>query len=788
MVTLWIDEQRCDIGPISTIPIAFDAAKLTQAEGARSGRTIELELPATPANRAILGASCDLLATKRFNMEHHSARIEKSGIEIFGGTAYLLETAINNGVVESYTLRISEGGAEWIDNLVSNKLSDLDIPFEAHLNLSDIATSWEGEQAVRFLPVYRGDYMPRLSYTTSLPVERVLLTDDYHPFISVAEMVKEMFAKSGYRLRSNFLDSELGRSLYISGDYSRTDNGAAKAKCDFFARRAEEGIAYADYTGRVYASNAFATHTVGPIVDTADPEAVDSSGSKMSDTFCRYNSFSKNDNGDICFTPRISVKAGFLLHLEYSTEYKILSRKQLCGFDTFEGINGERIEITLANNYYDYRNEAEANFQYRALVFDHIDNRQYQLLATLPNGVVVEVASWSGRSSLISTPAKRPLRLELQYRDSNSWIPYTGDWALYAGYIKEEGMVDVEMDFRIAPQEISAGESLVLDKFWFGGAEKDMQLIVGTGTSLRPYFSLVPGYNSKLEFKDIAPRNIRQIELLTALGEMFNLAFYTDRTLKELHIEPLEDLYNGAEIVDWSDRIDHLRDIAISDLGVDTPQNLVLTYITADYASQRFNNDNETTLGRWCFRNPLYGTNDSTKTLGNKLFTTTLNTSKIVGSAPYASIMQVGDSGNEEENIEVAFTPRIICYRGLQPLPDGESWGTSSRLDKYPYAAFVDETDTNLCFEERNGIEGLSRYYAPMLERQSNSRQIVLDLLLTTAEIATLFTNNGSKPSLRTLFRFNIQGESLIFRLRKIESWDIESNIVRCTFEQDLNH
>ena len=152
MVTLWIDGHRCDIDQIPTIPIGFDIADLTRAEGARRGRNIELELPTTPNNDRIFGASYDLYATSHFNMEHHTARVEKEGIEIFSGTAYLLATTANRELGSGYKIRISEGGAEWIEPLVYGHLSDLHIPFSAMLNLADIESSWTGEQAVRFLP------------------------------------------------------------------------------------------------------------------------------------------------------------------------------------------------------------------------------------------------------------------------------------------------------------------------------------------------------------------------------------------------------------------------------------------------------------------------------------------------------------------------------------------------------------------------------------------------------------------------------------------------------------
>lgn len=787
MVELWIDKQRCDIDQIPTIPIDFDIANLTKAEGAREGREIEITLPPTPANNALFGADGDLNASQRFNMEHHSACLVKDDVAIFTGTVYLVATTESGKRAKAYKIRIKEGGAEWIDNVVHGRLSDLDIPFEGELNLATIFSSWEWDNAVRFLPVYRGNYMLHYS-STALPVERVLLTDDYHPFISVAEMVRKMFERSGYTLRSRFFESELGQSLYMSGDYSRTNNDAARAKCDFLARRAAKGEAVASGSGRVWASTAFAAHTIGPIVDTANPHAVDENGLPMNDTFCTNNSFSMNDAGNICFTPSTATRVGFLLHLKYSTEYRIISRDKFCGFDKFEGLNGELVEIELANLCQDYRNKPVGDRLYRLVVFDHVEGRNYRLTATLVDGKDMIIHEWSSRTELISTPNRAIQRLDIEYSDDGVyWIPCNFDWALYRGDIGESGMIDVELDFRLAPQDVSAGEELVLDKFWWGGADPGMKLVISTATSLRPYFTSTPGFGSWLEFKDVAPNYVRQVDLLNAVGEMFNLAFYTDRTSKEVFIEPLERLYEGSEVVDWSDRVDRLGEMTLSDTGVDLPQNVTLTYINADYASTRFNNDNDTTIGKWQFRNPLYGTKDSTRVIGNKLFTTTLNISNILGCAPSASLPQVGDTGGGHDDFEVSFTPRIVCYKGLRELPEGEVWNSQWLRNKYPYSAFVDEQNINLCFEDRNGIEGLHHHYLPMLHRQRDGRRVTIDVCLSTAEIATLLTSDGTKPSLRTKFRLNINGESGLFRLAKVGSWNTDTNIVQCCFEQEIN-
>ena len=786
MIELLIDGQSCDLGKLPTIPVDFDIEKLTKVEGERNGRVVEFVLPSTPKNDAIFGPSRDIYATERFNTEHHVAVVKREGVVVFEGTVYFRGTTLRKGANADYSIRISEGGAEWIEKVVYGKLSDLDIPFAEDLTLSTITKSWEGEGAVRFLPVRRSDKSVGYSTSSSIPIEFVMLTDDYHPFISIADMVKAMFAKSGYKLRSRFFDSEFGKSLYMSGDYTRSDVTTAKSMCDFFARRSATTTVTADSVGMVYASNAFAAHTLGPLVDTADPEAVDSDGVQMSETFNTLNAFSKNSGGNICFTPARSVKVGFLLPLEYITDYKIISRDNFSGFNVVDGLHGLSVKFSLANTCKDQRESLMKNMQYRAIVFDHVSNRNYRLVGTFASGLQTIIAEWSSRSMLVTTPGTSLQSVELLYRDSESdeWLRYQDDWALYFGYIGEEGRVDVKMDIRIAPQEVAAGESHLLDKFWFKGAEPGMKLTMSNKTTLRPYFSTVPGYGSSLEFKDVAPRQIRQVDMLAAIGEMFNLAFYTDRVNKELYIEPLEQLYDDTEVIDITHCIDYGSGLKIADAGLDKPQTHRFAYLEGDVASNRFNSTNDTTLGLWRYYNHLYGTKDSVRELGGKLFTTTVNVADVFSFAPSASIMRVGDVGVADEGIDATFTPHIVCYKGMRKLPEGECWIANKKLESYPYATFFDAEEVNLGFEDREGLEGLNRFYKPELMRQEEGHRITLDLHLTTAEMASLFTESGPKPSIRKVFRFDIQGESSLYRIVRVKSWSIEEGRVRCTFER----
>lgn len=787
MMELWIDNSRCDIDKLPVIPINFDIDRLSNVEGDRNGREIELELPTTPKNDLVFGSSRDLYATSRFNMEHHTAEVKRDGVVVFSGTVYLLATTVCSGNDNGYKIRIREGGAEWIEKVAKGELSDLNIPFSDIYNLTTITKSWEGESAVRFLPVWRGGQSYGYS-ASALPVEHIMLTDDYHPFISVAAMVKAMFADLGYTLRSNFFDSELGQSLYMSGDYMRGDASAAKAKCDFLARRSAPVSATADSTGRVYTSTSVAAHSIKAIVDTADPNAFDSDGKQMIDTFNTLNAFTTNSAGNICFAPKSSVKAGFVLHLEYTTDYKIISREKFKGFNIVDGPSGVKVEFSLANTCKDYRNDLSANWQYRAMVFDHVEGREYRLLASVADELPYIMGQWSSRSSLVTTTSTKPEGAQLLYRDSSTaaWSLYQEDWALYAGYLAEEGTLDVVMDVRFPPQEISAGEKYLLDKFFLGGAEKGMTITVGTGTTLRPYFSEVPGYGSYLQFEDIAPRNIRQSELLAALGEMFNLAFYTDKERKEVFIEPLEALFQNSEVIEIDNIVDCAYDIEIADCGIGTPQSYRFAYKVGDKATEKLNKEEETALGEWEYRNPLYGTTDSEKVIGGELFTTTVNTTNVIGCAPSASLIQVGDVGEQNEGMDSSFMPHIVCYKGLRALPEGECWIVGDKLYQYPYATFVDDEEVNLCFESRNGIEGLHAYYLPKLLRQTEGQRVSLCLAPAIAETASILTENGPKPSVRKTYRFKIQGESSLYRIAKIENWDTESGVVRCTFERLL--
>lgn len=786
MMRLYVDDRLCDLAADVAIPVGFDAADMSDAAAGRSGLSLTVKLPSTPANDAVFGRALDPYAAERFNARHHAARIEAGTAVLFSGTAYLLSASFGTpSGVAVYEVRITGGAAQWAEHAARTTIGDSNIEFSMRLTPDEIAATWRGDdRAVRFLPVCRDTRFLGLS-PSLLPVERVMMTDDYHPFISVAALVRSIFDDAGYRLRSDFFDGDYAKSLYASGSYASVDTLRQRERADFLARRSAKVSADADFFGRVFASPSVAKHSVGNIVDTADPQAPDENGDAMSDTFAVGECFFVDDDGYACFSPPITANVGFLLHLEYETSFRILSRRRLKGFDRIALIGGLNVEFTLANSYADHRSAPVAGNRYRAIVFDHEAGRTYSLRRGL-----FEIAVFSSRSASATIPAGATAgECSLLYRDSAtaSWKPYEGDWALYSGYVEECGTLAVQTDIRIPPSEIAARSKLLFDKIVFSGAEEGMTLTLGRGCSLRPYFSECAGYGSTLTFADIAARRISRLDFLAAVCHLFNLVVRTDNRTKTVRIEPMEQFYDGSEAFDWSDRIDRSQPMVLSDIGIDAPQYRVFGYLEGDAATAELDASSDAPLGVWRSENPLYGTKQTTRQMRNPLFTTTVNTDSVVATAPSASVMRVGGSDDGDPQQSASSMLRIVRYLGMHPLPSHETWGYPHDDAGYPLAAFVFGGDEHcegftLGFEDRDGHTGLHRYYDGMLDRERMRQYLTVSLRLAPEDIARLSAPDGCSPWIGSTFLFTVNGECSRYRLWSIGAYDPSKPSTECRF------
>ena len=153
---------------------------------------------------------------------------------------------------------------------------------------------------------------------------------------------------------------------------------------------------------------------------------------------------------------------------------------------------------------------------------------------------------------------------------------------------------------------------------------------------------------------------------------------------------------------------------------------------------------------------------------------------------PVAQRLQVGDRDDTEDD-GTNFTPRIVRYAGMHPLPEGERWGYPSGEAAYPLAAFHFAGDAaaagfTLCFEDRDGVRGLHRFYDRQTTREARRERIALSLRLAPDEFAALLAPGTGAPDIRSVFRIDTGTGVVRALLDTVEEYDPEAASVRCTF------
>ena len=210
-----IDGKPYDLGSERIAVPGYDAATLADVEAAREGRSLTLTIPATMRNDVLAGFARDPHTAERFNATLHTAELTAEGSVMLSGTVRMLSASD-----EGYRIEIRDGGAGWAKNAARRMFNALGVDFRAALTPETILAGWTDDSPVKFFPIHRDEYPQRNSPTDLLPAQRLLTVDDYHPFLHVATLVETIFGEAGYRIESRFMESELFRSLYMSGAYA----------------------------------------------------------------------------------------------------------------------------------------------------------------------------------------------------------------------------------------------------------------------------------------------------------------------------------------------------------------------------------------------------------------------------------------------------------------------------------------------------------------------------------------------------------------------------------------
>lgn len=670
----------------------------------------------------------------------------------------------------------------------------------------------------KFVPHYAGDVrlcwwntFGQIDYYTmrrplaegfAIGKERVLTAEGYA--VTASRRESRLWLVSDYEnektMRSDFMDGAPFRSLYMSGRYPEQQTEPFKERMGFLAGRFGDATASADRFGRVYADPLTAVSSVGNLVDTADPDRTQD-GATVAGVYNRNDCF-REDGQRIAYCPVEEVTAGFEYSLAYRTDYRIASREELKCFDrVFLDDDVER-RFRVVNRHEDRRTVFHGGWQYRLIVFGHQPGTEYRFsyrrianpaadTADLQPGdyETVRLKTFSQRSVLIDVPAdEQATEASLEFLSNGTYIPYEGDWALYDGYVAETGQIDIRLTIRSAAREIAPSSPRYFDRVYFGGADQGMNLTLGRRTTLKPIFLPHPCEGSTVRFADVAAHRVRQIDLIGALKQMFNLCFYSDALTGTLYIEPRDDFYRDDTVIDWSDRIDRSRPVTVEELGADLSKLFTLRYQEGDGTVARWDERNKQILGRWS--TPILNrfASEGERVYANPLFTPTLNRTGAYPDAPDASLAQVGDrdrTGVPADTENLNFPPKIVRFLGVRTLPDTQRWGWPGYGNEYPEIAFHDPSGDEpftLCFEDRDGVTGLHGGYDRSIEQYNSGRRITLYLRLNPEDIEPLISPNGLRRDFRALFKLAIEGETVMCRLEEISDYNPSAGSTRCVF------
>ena len=772
MVVLRIDGVEAPLRSESVKLPGHSAKMYESVQKWRENRELRLDVVATLAMMSLFGHAEDMHRTEEFNCSRHVGEVLADGVVVFEGDATLLGVERRGGEIY-YRILLSTKRHDWAHNAAHTRLKNSDVEALVYMTQYGIEDTWEGDKAVRMLPL-RYDSYPEPENTAEYATHRLLMPHEYHPFISVVDVVRSIAQKAGYTLSSRFFDTDVAKRLMMSGAYRNVDTALLQSTMGFKAFRSCSTTASAGDDGRVNVWEPIFASNIGVLVDTVTSNTLDEEGKPISEAYSNGGCFTFEGARPV-FTPKRDINVAFDMHLSYTTDYQIISSRRLRGFTQLHLANNCDVVVTLSNPFTDMRNNINPRIEYKLFIFDYDPECSYMLDGV---GTISEKVSTVLFSSGYGTTTK----LRVKSPGSSTYAEYQGDWALYEGYVAETGTRRVEIDVRTPYEKLTPSSPKRFNDIIIGGAIPGQQMTLHAGCSVTPVFGGVAGYGEELSFADVANIDISQADLLEAVAHLFNLRIYSHAPTKTLYIEPYDDFY-GESVVDWRGRQVGDGEVVMEQI-VDGFEGYILGYQPADGAAATYTQGEERELGTWDCHVENYAAKRSTKSLLNPLFHPTASFAGAYSSAPSAMVLTVGDRDIMSD--VAAIEPRIVLYHGIVPLPEGEYWPSPSSRANYPLAAFHSkDMNATLAFDDREGCRGLHRYYDTQLTETSTRQMLECDIHLSPAEYASLFDPNSS-VTLRSHFRLEACGQSSLFRLEHIEYYNTATHIARCIFARRM--
>lgn len=777
MVEVLLDGKPCRLWEGYDLPkeaFGLDVKATANVASQREGRSLRLHLPSSPENDELLMMANDPCAGERFNSERHQVEILSDGVRLLKGVAVLEAMEYREGSL-SYRIKVRTGGGDWVDSAARTQLAEA-LEYSARLDGDTIIASWGNDQKVRFLPVCYDDYRVPYDESSLYPPQRVMTVADYYPFLSIYHLIEAAAKREGYALAGDWVKSNDFKRLMMSGRYVQAGEASVtrlKNFAGFEAGRTSTATAQANALGRVWLTSQVLTSSLGNVVQTTEGEGL----------YCNNDSLEISTQGGVVYHPATTQTVGFEYYLKYTTDYRIVSKTRLKCFDSVYLGEGCDIELQVANPFVNMRTRLRPNMEYVCMVFDHEPGSHYRLIS-YGGSTRVLVDDVTDSSFRFSTPMSSVTMIgQLQKIGADGVAKnYTGEWAVYEGHVSERGQTVVEMTVQ-SPPEVVTPSGKVFNQLYLHGAEQGQTITLSAECRMRPVFTTSPAFGSMLGFKDVAAHNMRLIEVVEAVQQMYNLRIYTDEAARRVYIMPRDEFYRGDEH-DWSAKVDLSEPIEVEDMALGEKDRFTLAYrMEGDGAVNRFNSSSESPFGEWTTEIASRATSAGERRRVNPIFSPTIS-SQPYANIPNAWVMQVGDRDADQVGVVSA---RVVRYEGMSALATPQVWGYPSFGQQYPLAGFYVPNRFTLGFENRDQIVGLHKHYDAELTQIARRCRVRLTLKLTPLEFASLAEWESDEANLRSTFVLNLSGQRATYYLEAVEAYDVTKQSALCRFVRTEN-
>ncbi len=248
-VKLILDNEELDYD-VSTneFPISFDYAleDVYDFQVKKSSESFQVKVPGTLKNQKIFNTMNNLnitdMTSNQYFRNMRKIVVETNSMEVFKGSAVVSKVEMQHGKPKSFELDFYGNNSEWILPLKEVTIYDLYKHVKFIFNRSTITRSWmfDGRDEsipVVFAPVkYAGWLDPDTQTDKNYSVKSM------KPSLSVYWILYWAFKSIGYKIESDFFDSNYGRRLVMPWTFGAflTSDGTKYQIHKFLAKSAEE--------------------------------------------------------------------------------------------------------------------------------------------------------------------------------------------------------------------------------------------------------------------------------------------------------------------------------------------------------------------------------------------------------------------------------------------------------------------------------------------------------------------------------------------------------------------